>query len=192
MKTEIVKLSQIATNVANPRQIKDEKFTKLVSSVLVLPKMLELRPIVVDNTLTVLGGNMRYRALLSIAEMSIADIKSRLENNRDFNKKSSAEQAALIEYWQRWLDKPTAIIIRASELSDAEQKEFIIKDNVGFGSWDFDMLANEWDAEDLNDWGLDFIAPFTGNIDDFFVETGKADKEKKTVKCPACGEIIEL
>ncbi|MDR2474605.1 MAG: site-specific DNA-methyltransferase [Bacteroidales bacterium] len=155
MKTEIVKLSQITTNAANPRQIKDEKFTKLVNSILVLPKMLELRPIVVDSALTALGGNMRYRGLLSIAEMSVTDIKTRLENNRDFTKKTPAEQAVLLEYWQKWLDKPTAIIIKASELSDAEQREFIIKDNASFGEWDFDMLANEWETEDLDDWGVD-------------------------------------
>ena len=50
MKTEIVNLSQIQVNGANPRTIEDDKFGKLVTSILVLPKMLELRPIVVDNT----------------------------------------------------------------------------------------------------------------------------------------------
>ena len=49
-------------NGANPRTITKEKFSKLVTSILVLPKMLELRPIVVDNTFTALGGNMRLRA----------------------------------------------------------------------------------------------------------------------------------
>ena len=63
MKTEIVNLSQIQVNGANPRIIKDDKFEKLICSILVLPKMLELRPIVVDNTFVALGGNMRYRAL---------------------------------------------------------------------------------------------------------------------------------
>jgi hypothetical protein len=46
-------------------------------------------------------------------------------------------------------------IIRANELTDEQKQEFIIKDNVGFGEWDWDQLANEWDAEKLNDWGLD-------------------------------------
>ena len=155
MKTEIVAISQIQVNEANPRIITDTKFDKLVNSILVLPKMLELRPIVVDNTFVALGGNMRYRALISIADMDDSEIKARLADIRDFQKKTTAEQNNLIAYWQRWKDKPTAHIIKATELSEAEQREFIIKDNVGFGDWDMDMLANEWDSKDLDDWGLD-------------------------------------
>lgn len=155
MKTETVHLSQIQVNGANPRKITDAKFDKLVTSILVLPKMLELRPIVVDNTFVALGGNMRYRALTAISDMSENEIKSRLADIRDFQKKTAAEQDYLVEYWLRWKDKPTAQIIKATELSEAEQREFIIKDNVGFGDWDMDALANEWDEKDLDDWGLD-------------------------------------
>ena len=155
MKTEIVNLSQIQVNGANPRIIKDDKFEKLICSILVLPKMLELRPIVVDNTFVALGGNMRYRALTAISDMDEAELKSRLSEARDFQKKTAAEQDNLIEYWQRWKDKPTAHIIKATELSEEEQREFIIKDNVGYGEWVVDVLANEWDAEELDDWGLD-------------------------------------
>ena len=46
-------------------------------------------------------------------------------------------------------------ILKADELTDEQQKEFIVKDNVGFGEWDWDMLANEWDTDKLEDWGLD-------------------------------------
>lgn len=155
MKTELVKLSQIRVNGANPRIIKDDKFAKLVNSILDFPKMLELRPIVVDDTLICLGGNMRYRALTFIAEMPINDLKARLCDIRGFQKKTEAEKEALVEHWERWQDNPTAPIIRAADLSDEEQKEFIIKDNVGYGEWDYDMLANDWEAEDLEDWGLD-------------------------------------
>lgn len=155
MKTEIVHLSQIQVNGANPRKISDTKFDKLVNSILVLPKMLELRPIVVDNTFVALGGNMRYRALTAITDMDESEIKSRLADIRDFQKKTTAEQDYLVEYWLRWKDKPTAQIIKANELSEDEQREFIIKDNVGFGEWDMDALANEWDEKDLDDWGLD-------------------------------------
>ena len=155
MKTEVVKLSQIKANAANPRQIRDDKFEKLVNSILVFPKMLEIRPIVVDNTFVSLGGNMRYRVLVFIADMSIGDIVKRLSDSRDYNKKTEAERGNLLEYWEKWLNKPTAHIIKASELSEHEQREFIIKDNSSFGQWDYDMLANEWDAEDLDDWGID-------------------------------------
>jgi hypothetical protein len=46
-------------------------------------------------------------------------------------------------------------IIKADDLTEEQQKQFIIKDNVGFGEWDWEMIANEWDAEDLLEWGLD-------------------------------------
>lgn len=155
MKTETVNLSQVQINEANPRTITEKKFKKLVDSILVLPKMLELRPIVVDNTFTALGGNMRYRALTEIADMTDDELASRLKRLTRFNRRTEAEKTALLKYWAEWRDKPTAIIIRATELSDEEQREFIIKDNVGFGEWDMDALANEWDTEALNEWGLD-------------------------------------
>ena len=172
MKTETVKLSQIEVNSANPRIISDDKFTKLVNSILALPKMLELRPIVVDNTMVALGGNMRYRALMAIADMQPEEMKERLSGIRDFQKKTAHEQTALIEYWERWQDSPTAPILKASELTEDEQREFIIKDNVGFGEWDMDALANEWDADELNDWGVDVWNNDWGSSDDSTVAGG--------------------
>lgn len=155
MKTEIVKLSQINVNGANPRTITNEKFDKLINSILVLPKMLELRPIVVDDTIVALGGNMRYRALTAIEEMSIDELAQRLSGLRDYNKKTEAERQNLINYWGDWKSNPTAPIIKASELSEEERREFVIKDNIGYGEWDMNILANEWDSQDLDDWGLD-------------------------------------
>lgn len=46
-------------------------------------------------------------------------------------------------------------IVKANDLTDEQKDEFIVKDNVGFGEWDWDSLANEWDVEKLEDWGLD-------------------------------------
>jgi hypothetical protein len=155
MKTEIVKLSQIQVNGANPRTISKEKFDKLINSILVLPKMLELRPIVVDDIFVALGGNMRYRALTAIESMTVDELAQRLSGLRDYNKKTEAERQRLVEYWDEWKANPTAPIIKASELSEDECREFIIKDNASFGSWDMDVLANEWDSQDLDDWGLD-------------------------------------
>lgn len=159
MNTEIVKLTQIKVNGANPRTITDEKFDKLINSILVLPKMLELRPIVVDDTFVALGGNMRYRALSAIEGMSVEEIAERLSSLRDYQKKTEVEQQVLIAYWDTWKENPTASVIKASELSESERREFIIKDNVGFGDWDMDALANEWDNQDLDDWGVDVWQP---------------------------------
>jgi DNA modification methylase len=115
---QIVPITQVVPNTSNPRIIKDDKFKKLVKSIQEFPEMLNLRPIVVDKDMVVLGGNMRLKAC----------------------------QAAGL--------KEVPIIV-ADQLTPEQQAEFIIKDNVGFGEWDWDILANEWDAELLQDWGLD-------------------------------------
>ena len=46
-------------------------------------------------------------------------------------------------------------VIYAEDLTEEQQKQFIIKDNVGFGEWDWEALANQWDSEELGEWGLD-------------------------------------
>jgi site-specific DNA-methyltransferase (adenine-specific) len=118
MEIKTVKLSEVKSNPNNPRIIKDDKFGKLVNSIKEFPKMLEIRPIVVNADMIVLGGNMRLKA---------------------------CKEAGLKE----------VPVIFAQDLTEEEQKQFIIKDNVGFGEWDWDMIANEWDAEELEEWGLD-------------------------------------
>jgi len=130
----MIKLNQIKINSANPRLIKDDRFKKLVQSVKEFPKMMELRPIVIDDDGTILGGNMRYRALKELGYKEIPD---------------------------NWVKK-------ASELTDEEKRRFIIEDNVGFGEWDMDMLANEWDAEELEEWGVEGIeySVATGDIEE--------------------------
>jgi ParB-like chromosome segregation protein Spo0J len=55
-------------------------------------------------------------------------------------------------------------IIIADEWTEEQKNEFLIKDNVGFGEWDWDSLANEWDVEKLEDWGLN-VPEFSGDID---------------------------
>ena len=137
MKIEKAKISALKLNPANPRTIKDEKFAQLVRSVRDFPQMLEIRPIVVNAKMEVLGGNMRLRACI---EAGLKEVP----------------------------------IIRAENLTDDQQREFIIKDNVGFGEWDWEALSNEWDAEELADWGLDvpdFAAGGSGEVqeDDYEV-----------------------
>ena len=189
MKTEKVKVTQVAVNAANPRLITEEKFQKLVISLLVFPKMLEYRPVVVDDKLTALGGNMRVKALQHINEMSLDEITQTFGTNKDFQAKTEAEQDHIIAFWQAWKQQPTIPIIKASTLSEAEQKEFIIKDNVSFGRWDWDMLANEWETSELEDWGLDLpIQESEINMDEFFDCVGNEDEkskgEKLTVSIP--------
>ena len=155
MKTEQVKLSQIKTNVNNPRSITNDKFNRLVDSILVFPKMLELRPIVHDGKMTALGGNQRRQALVAISKMTPEQLAQRLSSLDDYSKKSEGEREQLVEWWGKWLESPFAYVINAANLTEDERRQFIIKDNVSFGTWDYDALANKWDNQKLGDWGMD-------------------------------------
>lgn len=159
MNTETINLTQVNINAKNPRKINDPQLQRLVKSLLVFPEMLQLRPIVVDETNTALGGNMRYRALTAITTMSADEIRETLETSLDYNKKTEAEKNILLDHWAEWQQNPTAIIVRASQLTEAQKREFIIKDNVAFGDWDDKALTADFDPDELVDWGL-------GDIDD--------------------------
>lgn len=159
MNTETINLTQVNVNAKNPRKISDPQLQRLVKSLLVFPEMLQLRPIVVDETNTALGGNMRYRALTAITTMSADEIRETLETSFDYNKKTEAEKNILLDHWAEWQQNPTAIIVRASQLTEAQKREFIIKDNVAFGDWDDKALTADFDPDELVDWGL-------GDIDD--------------------------
>lgn len=151
---ENLRLTQIYINEANPRKIEPERFDKLVGSVLVFSKMLDLRDVVVNETNVILGGNMRYRALTAIAQMSDEEIIERLNALRGFLKKTEYERQQLIDYWLSWKQDPTVPTTVAIGLTEEDQKEFIIKDNVGYGEWEMPMLEADFDKNDLAEWGL--------------------------------------
>ena len=151
MKTEEIALSRVSENEANPRTITETNFQKLVKSMLVFPKLLQIRPIVVDETYKALGGNMRTRALCHIVSMTPEAIMDVLDTDQRL---TDAEKLAIANYWSQWKEQPTATIVKASDLTEAQKKEFIIKDNAGFGDWDTDALANQWNTDLLKDWGI--------------------------------------
>lgn len=159
MKTEKVKLSQVKVNKANPRTIREAKLNLLVERLLVFPKMIAIRPVVVDNKMVVLGGNMRVTALNRIASMTFEQLANIIGKTKNYQRLTQGEKEQLLSTWQEWLEKPTVDIVKASELTEAEKKEFIIADNASFGEWDYDKLANEWDTSDLNSWGVDVWQP---------------------------------
>ena len=156
MKTEEIALSRLTENEENPRQITKENFAKLVKSIVVFPKMLDIRPVVTDGAYKVLGGNMRTRALAAIQKMDATEIRAKLDEDGRF---TESEKIAITEYWMGWKEKPTVKVVKADDLTEAQKREFIIKDNAGFGEWDMDKLANEWDDVPLTEWGVpDWLA----------------------------------
>jgi DNA modification methylase len=149
-----VNIKEVKSNTANPRIIKDGKFKQLVQSIKEFPEMLELRPIVVNADMVVLGGNMRLKACIDAGLKEVP-------------------------------------IIIADSLDEAKQKEFIIKDNVGFGEWDWNVLANEWEVEELAAWGLDLPLDFE---DENEIEAVEDDFEQpETIETDiVLGDLFEI
>ena len=175
MTTENVKISQLVENTDNPRYITKPAFEKLVKSILIFPRMLEIRPIVVDGNNKVLGGNMRLKALERIEEMQAEEIRASLESLETYNRKTELERANLLQYWKEWQENPVASVICVEQMTEEEQREFVIKDNVGFGEWNFDVLAKEWDDVQLTEWGMNLPQPED-------TEEGKKDLSDKVVE----------
>lgn len=150
-----ISIDKILINPNNPRLIKDDKFKKLCKSIQEFPEMLELRPIVVNKDMIVLGGNMRLKAC---QEIGLTEVP----------------------------------IIVAENLTEEQQREFLIKDNVSGGEWDWDILANEWEVEQLTEWGLDLPKWADGldvnnmtdedvNIEEEFNPMGTMDGKQRVV-----------
>lgn len=87
--------------------------------------------------------------------------------------------------------KDALVKVLPQETPVEKLRAMTIKDNVGYGDWDFDSLANEWDTGELTEWGLDSVGKFDGNIDDLFeAAENAANKDKAPVVCPHCGKVI--
>lgn len=116
-----IKLSELKQHPENPRIIKDAKFTKLIDSLTKFPKMMELRPLIVDEKGIIHGGNRRYEALMKIGHETIPD---------------------------NWVKVMKGF-------TPAQKREFLIKDNISSGEWDWEELSLDWKPDELVDWGMD-------------------------------------
>lgn len=120
-----MKLTNLKSNPSNPRIIKDDKFKKLVKSIKDFPEMMDKRPIV-----------------------CVTDVDGKL-----YPLGGNMRLKALQEL--NFKEIPDSWVMLADNWTQEQRKEFIIKDNVGYGEWDWDDLANNWNVEDLTEWGLD-------------------------------------
>ena len=156
IQTKTVKLSEIHLNPDNPRTITGKAMANLTKSLKEFPEMLELREIVVDESMMVLGGNMRLRAL---------------------QESGTVECVAKI----------------VTGLTDKQKREFVIKDNAGFGEWDMDALANAWDDLPLDEWGLTIPALFA-DVNDVVEDDFDPEEEAEKIEDPITqpGDVIIL
>lgn len=151
-KIENINLNDLVENQDNPRSIEPQQMQKLVESILTFPKMLQMRPIVCNENRVILGGNMRFRALLNIEQMEDEAIRNAIETVAV--KLTDGEKQQLFSHWEKWKAEPKVEVVIADSLSDEETDEFIIKDNVYFGSWDEEKLKGAFDVDDIQRWGL--------------------------------------
>jgi len=150
----MIPIENIKENPNNPRVIKNDKYKKLVKSIQDFPQMLELRPLVIDESNIVLGGNMRLKVLRELKYKNVP-------------------------------------CVYAKDLSEEQKKEFVIKDNSNYGSWDYDMLSNNYDVDVLNDWGVDVLDINDSDIS--FLNEQKEHIDKiEAGECPTCGKKTML
>ena len=156
-----MKISDLKANPKNPRIIKDDKFKKLVRLLQEFPEMMEKRPIV-----------------------CVTDVDGKL-----FPLGGNMRLRALQEL--KYKEIPDEWVMLADDWTEEKRQEFVVKDNLAMGEWDWEVLNADWDLEQLADWSLDVptFDKFEGNIDDFFEENNEPAKEKETI-CPHCGMNI--
>lgn len=157
----MIKVSKLKRNPNNPRQIRGEKLELLKKSVSEFEKMMSLRPMIVDENFTVLGGNMRLAAIRALGIKEIPDD------------------------WVR----------QATDLTDDEKREFVIKDNNSFGEYDWDAIANEWSDLPLSDWGVDLpnfeVVEEEAETKDAEAQIDKAEELNKTWQVKA-GDLWQI
>ena len=154
MKIQTVRIETIQGNKDNPRLVNKSKYEKLKKSIQDFPEMLKLRPLIVNEHNVILGGNMRYKALVELGYKEVP-------------------------------------VIKAEDLTERQAQEFIVKDNLSYGDWDFDILANEWDSVELEDWGLDVWQ----NEDDLIAHEAEEDDyvQPEEMKVDVVlGDLIEI
>ena len=153
-------INKLKPNPNNPRLIKDDKFQKLVKSIQTFPEMMAKRPIV-----------------------CVTDVDGKLFPLGGNMRLRAIQEIGMNEIPDEW-------ITLADEWTEEQRREFVIKDNVGFGEWNWEQLANEWDADDLSEWGLD-LPGFDADDDTYSAKVESPIYTPKAEK-PEISELANL
>lgn len=141
----------IKINPINPRELSDFAEGKLIESILVFPKMLRLRPILLEEGNVAIGGNQRAHCLAKIAEMSQEEIVEYMFNQKKYRMMSAKSQEKIQKFWKKWKEKPTAWVRPATGLSEEEKKEILVKDNMHYGEDDMTVMKKHFDRDTVQD-----------------------------------------
>lgn len=150
-----ISVKDLIINPINPRKITTPNKRRLQQSIMLLPQMLYYRDIIVNKENVVLAGNQRLTVLLEILNTSPVDWMLVLQENEKWLTKSEKWKDKLIDYWKKWTQNPCVKVTVATDLTEEEEKELIIKDNNEFGEFDYDKLPLLFDEINLINFGFD-------------------------------------
>lgn len=173
------KISELVINPINPRKIRIEQKKRLQQSIMLFPKMLQVRDIIVNADNVVLAGNQRTSILKEITNTSPIDWMVILQDNEKWTDAAESQKEAIIDYWKKWVESPEVEVTIADNLSEEEEKELIIKDNQEYGEFDYDVLLHIYDDVNLINFGMDEALFYNPDEDDTVVAKIKGSTPKK-------------
>ena len=160
-----VDVRDLSINPINPRKIVLGQKRRLQQSIMLFPKMLYYRDIIINKEKVVLAGNQRTTILKEIITSSPMDWMIILQENEKWQTLTEKQRDVVIEYWKKWIEEPI-IDVTEIELNEEEEKELIIKDNNEFGEFDYDKLQQIYDEINLVNFGFDEALFYNPEEDD--------------------------
>lgn len=158
-----IDIRKLVLNPDNPRTMSEFMEGKLIESLLVFPKMLDLRPILVNSDNLVIGGNQRTTVLLKILEMDDNEIEDYMFNQKKFRTAPDDAQKQLMAYWAKWKKNPVVPVRVMDDLTAEEQKEVLVKDNLHYGEDDIEIMKKYFERESIGD----FLGAVPWNLYDY-------------------------
>lgn len=172
------KIDELLINPINPRRIRGEQKRRLQQSIMLFPKMLGLRDIIINKENRVLAGNQRTAVLKEIANSSPLDWMLVLQQNEKWVEMTEAKREEVVEYWRTWAENPE-VEVTVADLNEDEEKELIIKDNAEYGEFDYGALLQIFDEVNLINFGMDEDLFYNPDEDDTVINKMVGSKPKK-------------
>lgn len=190
MNLKRVSKKDLRQNPQNPRDINENEMAALIQSLITFPEMLLVRPIVMGSDGISLGGNQRFMAIEEIREYTPPVKSEILEDQRIIRKRANASDEHMKQFEEAMnylLYDKDFLVIDVSFLTPEMQDEFIVKDNVSFGNWNWEALDSLWGKEKLAGWGLE-VPTWLGSKEDKNSEKEVDEEDMHTEHtCPKCG-----
>lgn len=171
-------IKELSINPINPRRIILGQKRRLQQSIMLFPKMLTYRDIIVNKENVVLAGNQRTTILKEILTSTPMDWMVILQENEKWQEMTEKQRDAVIEYWKAWAENPI-VDVTVADLSEEEEKELIIKDNNEFGEFNYEKLQQIYDEINLVNFGFDEGLFYNPDEDDTVMTKIKGSTPKK-------------